>query len=595
MTQQQLIQRLKKQPKQSNFLNDLDRSWDSVKATFGAITDSLGDFAQYGTSATEAIAKLSKTMIDAGQEGFKGLLKDSVALQLGMAKVLDINDNLTNAFKNLGQAATFLERKNSVLNKGFGISSANAQTLAGKLHTLSTELSGNATESQISTDAMMKYAVSIKKMLPTLNQATKTSDAYYQGLQQSQFILKESLGLSEEQADAYTQYAGANADNAVRMLTFTQKVAESLGDTDGSLGYMKLITEGIAEAGEDVQLQYGRLPGSLEAATIKASRLGLKLEDLAGAGESLLDIESSIGKELEYQLLTGRQLTNDQNQSLTNLYREATLRGNASDQADILSQIVKEEGETLSNNLFARKQMADLLGIQEQQLAAAIQKQKILEKAGEAGITLDIDDDGALKAAALELERQGKLDKGELDTFQKAIDTRTTDDLIARQLEIAEESIVYQRLNALTVRQDLTKAAEGMAKAMGKTANVSDEQLASLGKAFTILGVPVKTIEELKQSATAGTITPRYAGVQKDVMIPPGYGDKMITAGEDTFALHNDDTIVAGTNLFPKQTSGNSSLASKIDELISEIRTQTRVLSKRDNTFGSGINSAYYG
>ena len=595
MTQQQLIQRLKKQPKQSNFLNDLDRSWDSVKATFGAITDSLGDFAQYGTSATEAIAKLSKTMIDAGQEGFKGLLKDSVALQLGMAKVLDINDNLTNAFKNLGQAATFLERKNSVLNKGFGISSANAQTLAGKLHTLSTELSGNATESQISTDAMMKYAVSIKKMLPTLNQATKTSDAYYQGLQQSQFILKESLGLSEEQADAYTQYAGANADNAVRMLTFTQKVAESLGDTDGSLGYMKLITEGIAEAGADVQLQYGRLPGSLEAATIKASRLGLKLEDLAGAGESLLDIESSIGKELEYQLLTGRQLTNDQNQSLTNLYREATLRGNASDQADILSQIVKEEGETLSNNLFARKQMADLLGIQEQQLAAAIQKQKILEKAGEAGITLDIDDDGALKAAALELERQGKLDKGELDTFQKAIDTRTTDDLIARQLEIAEESIVYQRLNALTVRQDLTKAAEGMAKAMGKTANVSDEQLASLGKAFTILGVPVKTIEELKQSATAGTITPRYAGVQKDVMIPPGYGDKMITAGEDTFALHNDDTIVAGTNLFPKQTSGNSSLASKIDELISEIRTQTRVLSKRDNTFGSGINSAYYG
>lgn len=595
MTQKQLIQHLKQQPKQSNALDDLGRSWESVKGTFSAIGTALSDFAQYSTAATEAIAKLSKTMIDTGKEGFKGLLADSVALQLGMAKVLDINDNLTNAFKNLAQAATFLERKNSVLNKGFGISSESSEKLAGKLHTLSAELSGNSVQSQISTDAMMKYAVSIKKMLPTLNQATKTGDAYYQGLQQSQFILKESLGLSEEQADAYTQYAGANADNAVRMLTFTQKVAESLGDTDGSLGYMKLITEGIAEAGEDVQLQYGRLPGSLEAATIKASRLGLKLEDLAGAGESLLDIESSIGKELEYQLLTGRQLTNDQNQSLTNLYREATLRGNASDQADILSQIVKEEGETLSNNLFARKQMADLLGIQEQQLAAAIQKQKILEKAGEAGITLDIDDDGALKTAALELERQGKLDKGELDTFQKAIDTRTTDDLIARQLEIAEESIVYQRLNAMTVRQDLTKAAEGMAKAMGKSANVDDAQLASLGKAFTILGVPVKTIEELKQSATAGTITPRYGGEKNDVMIPPGYGDRMITAGEDTFALNNDDTIVAGTNLFPKQSSGNSSLASKIDELIAEIRTQTRVLSKRDNTFGSGINSAYYG
>lgn len=593
MTQQQLIQRLKQQPKQSSLADD----WNAIKGVATSIGSALADLTQYGTRATEAIAQLSKTMIDTGKQGFKGLLEDSVALQLGLAKVLDINDNLTSAFKNLGQAATFLERKNSVLNKGFGISSANAEKFAGKLHTLSNELSGNAAESQISTDAMMKYAVSIKKMLPTLNQATKTGDRYYQGLQQSQFILKESLGLTEDQADAYTQYAGANAENAVRQLTFTQDVAKALGDTDGSLGYMKLITEGIAEAGEDIQLQYGRLPGSLEVATIKASRLGLKLEDLASAGESLLDIESSIGKELEYQLLTGRQLTNDQNQSLTNLYREATLRGNASDQADILSQIVKEEGETLSNNLFARKQMADLLGIQEQQLAAAIQKQKILEKAGEAGITLDIDDDGALKQAALELGRQGKLDKAELDAFQKATDTRTTDDLIKRQLEIAEESIVYQRLNAsvMGTRNDLTKAAQQMAAAMGQSANVDNEQLQALGKAFTILGVPVKTIQELKQSATAGTITPRYGGEKNDVMIPAGYGDKMITAGEDTFALNNDDTVIAGTNLFPKQSSGNSSLTSKIDELIAEIRTQTRVLSKRDNTFGSGINSAYYG
>ena len=144
----------------------------------------------------------------------------------------------------------------------------------------------------------------------------------------------------------------------------------------------KMITEGIAEAGADIQLQYGRLPGSLEQATIKASRLGLKLEDLAGAGESLLDIESSIGKELEYQLLTGRQLTNDQNQSLTNLYREATLRGDANEQANILNDIVAKEGKTLENNLFARKQMADLLGLQEQQLAGAIQKQKLLDSLG---------------------------------------------------------------------------------------------------------------------------------------------------------------------------------------------------------------------
>ena len=144
------------------------------------------------------------------------------------------------------------------------------------------------------------------------------------------------------------------------------------------------------------------------------------------------------------------------------------------------------------------------------------------------------------------------------------------------------------------MRDELFKAAQEMSAAVGQNAEMSEEQLQALGKAFTVLQVPRQTAQEIKQSATAGTITPRY-DKQNDVMIPPGYGNKIISAGEDTFALNNDDTIVAGTNLFPKQSSGNSSLAAKMDELISEIRTQTRVLSKRDNTFGAGINSAYYG
>jgi hypothetical protein len=593
MTQQQLIQRLKQQPKQSS-LADLAKDWDAIKGVATSIGSALADLTQYGTQATEAIAQLSATMIKTGEKGFKGLLNESVALQLGMAKVLDVNDTLMTAFKDTAKAATFLERKNSVLNKGFGISSKNSQKLAKELNTLSKSISGNTAESQISTDSMMKYAVSIKTMLPTLKQAGNTSTQFYTGLQQSQHILQASLGLTEEQANAFTQFGAANFENAARQIQFSEQVAKQMGDTDGSMGYLKMITEGIAEAGEEIQLQYGRLPGSLERATIKASRLGLKLEHLSEAGSNLLDIETSIGQELEYQLLTGRQLTDDQGQSLTNLYREATLRGDANKQANILSDIIAEEGETLENNLFARKQMSELLGLQENELAAAIQKQKILEKAGEAGLTINLDDEGAISKAAAALRDQGALSQKEFETFQKQNDTRTTDDLLKEQLLIAEESIIYQKLNAMSMRDELFKAAQEMSAAVGQNAEMSEEQLQALGKAFTVLQVPRQTAQEIKQSATAGTITPRY-DKQNDVMIPPGYGNKIISAGEDTFALNNDDTIVAGTNLFPKQSSGNSSLAAKMDELISEIRTQTRVLSKRDNTFGAGINSAYYG
>ena len=588
MTQQQFIRRLKQQPKHGM----ADNFWDGIND----IGNALSSFVQYGTDATAAAKTLTEQLLETGKQGFSGLLSDTISLNVGLSKTIEINNVLQKKFIEVASAATFLEKRSSVLNKGFGISSKNAEILAKDLAQLSKDFSKGSINTQISQESLMKYAVSIKKMLPTMKQAGKTDTQYYKGLQQSQFILQESIGLTEEQANAYTQYAGSSAENAARQLEFSRQVAAEMGDADGSMGYMKMITEGIAEAGSEIQLQYGRLPGSLEVATIKAARLGLKLEDLAGAGESLLDIESSIGKELEYQLLTGKQLVNDQNQSLTNLYREATLRGNAADQAQILTDIIKEEGSNLENNLFARKQMSDLLGIQEQTLASAIQKQKILEKAGEAGITVDIDDNGAIAQAAEQLKKQGILDEREFEAFQDASDTRTTEDLLKEQLSIANEQLMYSRLSAsvMNSRGELTKAAKKMAEATSATPN--EAETTALGKVLTLLGVPQAAGKEVVDSATNATVTGPESLIKKDdVMIPSGYGNKIISAGEDTFALNNDDTIVAGTNLFPQTNSGNSTLASKIDELIAEIRTQTRVLSKRDNTFGAGINSAYYG
>jgi hypothetical protein len=420
MTQLQHIQRLKQQPRHgTSFLDD--------------ISSAFRGFTGYAAGALSAAKRLTEEGLEAAVEGFKGLNNEMIASNVGLAKTISMTEALQTKFLEVAKAASFFEERNKVLNKSFGVNSANAERLSNQFIKMSAAMSGASLETQVSGESLMKYAGSIKKMLPTYQQLGKEENRYYKGLIQSQHILKASLGLSEEQADAFTQYAGANAENAAQQLKATEIMAKSMGDTDGSLGFVKQITEGIADAGAEIQLQYGRLPGSLERATIKAGRLGLKLEDLAGAGENLLDIENSIGQELEYQLLTGRRLVNDQNQSLTNLYREATLRGDANKQADILSDIVKTEGKTLEDNLFARKQMADLLGIQESQLASAIQKQKILEKAGEAGISLNLDDNGAIAAAAETLLKDGELKQSEFDAFMKTNDTRTTEDLLKEQ------------------------------------------------------------------------------------------------------------------------------------------------------------------
>jgi hypothetical protein len=114
----------------------------------------------------------------------------------------------------------------------------------------------------------------------------------------------------------------------------------------------------------------------------------------------------------------------------------------------------------------------------------------------------------------------------------------------------------------------------------------------------TTVGALASTLKGMLDAGTTltqPTVAGEVATTNDLVATPTGYGDRILLAGEDTFALNNDDTIVAGTNLFPQQSSGGNDTVAKLDELIKAIHNQTRVLSSRDNTFGAGINSAYYG
>ena len=304
-----------------------------------------------------------------------------------------------------------------------------------------------ANEQGFSGAQAIKYAGSIKKLLPSLEQQGKEYNKTYESLQRIQHVLTTNLGLTEAATDAYTLYASKNGENADATLQFASSLATVLHDEDGTMGYMKQAIEGIAEAGAETQLQFGKLPGNLEVATIKATALGFKLDELADAGNHLLDIESSIGQELEYQLLSGHRLVgNDKaseklrGKSLTNAYREATLRGNMSDAATTLNTILDQESDVLENNLFARQQMADLLGIEEGQLSRALQKKKLLSS--DEGLSVLMELDGTeLQRAADEMLKNGTMTKEVFKDLTKLNDTRTTQDIMEQQLTVAHESL----------------------------------------------------------------------------------------------------------------------------------------------------------
>jgi len=528
-----------------------------------------------------------------------GELNKAFAQGLGANTAIKVLELVQTKISNAAKEALILERRNTSLQKSFGLTTTAAAALGDVLDTQSKIYGVSGAQAR-------KYAESIKKMLPVFNQTDNAQTGMYAGMQQSQAILQTSLGLTEDLSNSYTQYAAAQGENAVRTLKASEAVSKFL-DPDGKMGLFKQVTEGIAGAGSEIQLQYGKLPGRLELAVIKANKLGLSLENLKGIGDNLLNIESSIGQELEYQLLSGRRLVDNNQNSLTNLYREATIRGDMNKQANVLNQILTQEGETLENNMFARKQMAAMLGMEEKQLASALQKKKILDKAAETGVVLNIDDEGSIADAAAELKKSGQLTAAEFQEFQKSIDTRSTEDILSEMLTIQKEQLI---ISQITNQKELIKATKDsiinsqqlFSDKLSDIGNkkLTADQLEAIGGAKIGLDI-LKTLPSILtdmvttgfQGGPADMGTGVATEIKEDAIIPAGYGSRILSFPEDTLqppiAFNNNDTIIAGTALTntagnTNNNNSNTDLIQFANMIVSAIQQQTLALRDKPGT-----------
>ena len=511
-----------------------------------------------------------------------------VAEEIGASQFAAFNQRVQQGFLDMAKEATYFEERLSALNENFGISSKAASQLAQGLEKTRAALNGTdkaskelADSVKISNLQMQQYASNIKKMLPTLNQASDAmaGSRLQRSLIRGQRILKTNIGLTDEQTNSYTQFAAAGEFGIDAQLRLTKAISAGADGVD-SLGTFKMITQEIAEAGAEIQLQYGRLPGSLEGAVLKAKKLGFSLQDVTKIGDTLLNIESSIGAELEYQLLSGKRLVDQDGKSLTNKYREATLQGNATKQAETLEEIVQSQGEVLEKNLFARKQLAKTMGIEEKQLASAIQKQKILEKASEAGIVVDIDDEGSLKEAANILADQGELTADEFEQFQKDLDTRTTDDILKQQLTVQREQLMMSMLTndeADKLREALTSAAGGAAGMMATITGTGVAEGAA-GTAKITKESFDASIDAVLGVIKAENVTRETAKIDKKALGGAVMGGKPYLVGEqgqELFLPSVNGTIASNsntTNGTPIKTD-NSDVVAALDKLGNTIIT----------------------
>ena len=426
------INELKKQPRLgmgafeefSNLVNNLESS-----GAVNKLSKEIDTFASTLRGVGPTIDDITN-LISANIDEF-------AALSAGAGRASAYFDDFAKASYKSIKNLTFLIESQKNLQKEFKLSSAGGFDFSKRLRSINVDI-GDA--------KLSKYAAGLGKITGGFISSNKVQDKALAGLIKTQTVLQNNLGLSEEGAqnfELFSRSLGRSGVESIRNLSEASKIFSDATGQDQTQ-VMAAMTQDIASMSADTAVQFGRIPGQLEMATMKARLLGTTMEELSAVGDKLLNIESSIGAEMDYQQLTGHRLLTDSGKSLTNEFRMAQLQGNGVKQAELMQQFLEKEGDTLKTNYLAREKASELFGIDGAKLIEMNRQLKLQKDLGVESLVAQAQGDMAKLEASLRAELGDKEEdiQAVLDGVAK-LDTKTPAERSADSLEAIKKDIAF--------------------------------------------------------------------------------------------------------------------------------------------------------
>lgn len=207
----------------------------------------------------------------------------------------------------------------------------------------------------------------------------------------------EYIGLSKEAAGGLARIGVSLGESAE---SYRESIANALIPTLKANNInlnLRDVYEDIGKLSASTLVTLGRSPEKLTEAVVQARRFGIELNSLNGIASSLLDFESSIGAELEAELLTGRQLNLEK-------ARAAALTG---DQNTLMQEVANAAGslaEFENMNVIARQSLAQSLGLNVDQMSEMLIREEAITQLGDRAKNAT---DAQLKAAQELMKTEG--------------------------------------------------------------------------------------------------------------------------------------------------------------------------------------------
>ena len=137
----------------------------------------------------------------------------------------------------------------------------------------------------------------------------------------------------------------------------------------------KAVLKEVSSLGGYLGLTFAKYPEKITKAVLQVKSMGLELKQLDSIADSFLDYESSISKEMEAQVLTGREMN-------LNKAREFALNN---DLVGLAEEITKNAGSVdnfLKDTRINQQAVAEAVGLSRDTLSDMLKKQMFLSKIG---------------------------------------------------------------------------------------------------------------------------------------------------------------------------------------------------------------------
>ena len=299
----------------------------------------------------------------------------------------------------------------------------------------------------------------------------------------------------------------------------------------------KDLLKGVKDVSAATTLSFGKNPGLIAQAVATTKSLGMEMSKVEGIADSLLNFEDSITKELQAELLLGKNINLEK-------ARQAALNNDLATVAQEISKQIGSSAEFSKMNRIQQQSLADSVGMNREELAKTLYIQEQL--AGATGEQAE-EERALMEARIAEVglaKAQSEMAKEGVDGLREQASMADRLAAVMDKLQEVFVSLIEPLMPVLDIFMSLANVVGHIMKFLGPILKITTS-IGSLGLLDVASG----------KSPFAG-VTEGFSGLgsavdsyMDDGVIPAGYGDTIVRKGKGTIALNNNDTVVAGTNL----------------------------------------------